>query len=77
MSDYIDRMKAELTALNTMRSKLSEFMGTDTFSTLSHNAMRLMQQQERAMYEYSVVLFCRIELAQTEAYNQKLNVELR
>lgn len=68
--EHIERMKQELLSLESNISKLSQFMLTDLFESLSDKQKELMSLQREAMRAYSLVLSQRVDL-EIDIFNSK------
>lgn len=62
MSDFVERMKAEVSELKAKMDKLAAFIGTDTFNGLHNFERLLLEEQLEAMTTYHRLLSKRLAL---------------
>ena len=60
MKPYQARVITELSELNKKRDKLTEFIKSDTFRSISEDEQGLLKRQDEAMFRYAAVLSERI-----------------
>jgi len=63
MSNYIERIKSELTELNNKLEKLNNFIANDAFMQLSTQKQELLRIQLAIMEAYVRIIKLRINLA--------------
>lgn len=57
----VERLKKELTKLNTKRTKLSKFLSKQNKKTVSATQFELLKEQKQVMTRYAKILELRIK----------------